>query len=243
MESGRSSEPSNETDGNNFSFSDDLFDSFRKERKIQADVIYTPRPIFENWFSTYTDLSSRKFYFNYLYWKNDYQRIIQEIQTDLAHFNDKCCVVRREMLDCLVRSLRKIGNLDLAVQFVTELVQLEIVDLGSRVLASECYFESGRLDEALVQISIYLKERPSVYQAWLLASKICYSFGDSEAASASLGRAKSIASRHAIVIDLEYSDTISDKKIPGEISNLLFPTNSLENELSAEGDSRSAMDL
>ena len=110
-------------------------------------------PIFENWFSTYTDLSSRKFYFNYLYWKNDYQRIIQEIQADLAHFNDKCCVVRREMLDCLVRSLRKIGNLDLAVQFVTELVQLEIVDLGSRVLASECHFESGRLDEALVRIS------------------------------------------------------------------------------------------
>lgn len=207
-----------------------LISLYLKEAKIiPTDILFTPRPIYGGWFSsasTPANTSARKFHFDFLYWKGEFQQIIQEIPQELDKFQDPNCILRRELLECLIRSCNKIGNLEDAAKYSDIMLSLQIVDLGTRILIAEIYLKANRLEDALWQAAFYIKERPSVYHVWLLVVNICLTIGDAEAAKISSEKASFIASRLQITLpdSISYCST-ADKasRIPQNIYNLLFP--------------------
>lgn len=179
-----------------FNFSEDLFDDFKKKEALPVDSSFIPRPIFDGWFMQVKDtLITRKFYFEHLYWKCEFEKIIQELPQCLNDFDDLSCIVRRELLDCLIRSYWKVEILTEAALYCDLLLSLEIVDLGSRLLAAEIYSLVKRLEDALSQVSLYLEERPTVYQAFFLKAKILFQLEETELAIVAQDRANSILNK------------------------------------------------
>lgn len=224
-----------------FNFSDDLFGATSSSKPPILTVSeYTPRQIYEGWFSTFTNpsdrqyLSIRKNHYDFLYWKGEYSRITESIAADIELFSDKNCILRREYIDCFIKCLIKVGRLEEALYWLEELLSLHVVDLGVRFVAAQTYFESFRLlPESLKQLGLYLKERPTVYQAWQLVAQVSFELGDFCVSEVAWERAQKIAAKYSVTLEKPHSaDCFISSEcncISDEVFELLFGNCSREN--------------
>lgn len=179
-----------------FNFSDSCFAEGAPPKQRHYDEHFESKPCQRGWFNgrlADPQVSTLKMRVEWLYWRELYREVVHEVDAIFPLLENGA--VRRELEQIRIRACAKLdGSLDAAIAGTLELLAEPVVELGVRFLAAEIFScRSDRLKQAAEQILFFIRERPTVYQAWYLLGKI---LGDSPLAAACEGKGRQLE-RHA----------------------------------------------